>query len=371
MNRQEAVIAITKMNRFVKQLNYWCELKEDINLQVFGDELFLIDSWAKNVHEYLKESPATPLVGMIEDIGSVIHVKEYLAAKGENIPARLKKTLNAYIINMEALQKDLGLLQKKVKGRYANLPTPLANGKAADLLQRAVKAGLLRKDFQPYDETNSQQLKVLAFAVSRLMGFNRTHTYVYFDRLWHRVGYTLSSIVLSTITRKNFQDVLDLYPEVDFSKLLEITYTGYVFNSPFDDELKLKLYRELRYQGYIDQSTTKEQFLGIFDTNSFKKPVNWIRTQRQLAYFVKLAFGPTNNKYLWNKTMNCFLVNGEEPVKACFVTGFSALFRSPDFDTYEPSLKAIAENYSQGERIDKPKAQVADINNYSKLNSQE
>lgn len=371
MNRQEAVIAITKMNRFVKQLNYWCELEADINLQVFGEELFQIDSWANDVHEYLKEYPITSLIGLVEDIGSVIHVKEYLAAKGDEVPIRLKETLSSYVINMEALQQELGILKKKGKGRYANLPTPLANGKAADLLERAVKAGILGKDYQPYEGTSVQKLRVLAFAVSQLMNFNKNHTYVYFDRLWRKVGYRISTIPLSVKNTSKYQDILDLYPEVDFSKLIDTKYEGYVFNSPFDEERKLKLYKELRYQGYIDRSTTKEQFLGIFDTNSFKKPVNWIRNQRQLAYLVKLAFGSTNHRYLWNKAMCCFLVNGEVPIKACFVTGYNALLRSSDFDSYEPSLKAIAESYALEESTEQLKAKIANINNYSNLNCNE
>lgn len=368
MNRQEVVLAIAKINRFIKQLNYWCELKADINLDVFGEELFKIGNWTKEVHNYLREYPSTSLVGIVEDIGSVASLKEYIVSKGDEIPKQLKNTLTTYIGNMESLQKDLGLLKKKGKGRYANLPTPLANGKAADLLQRAVKVGILEKDFQPKDGVGCQKLKVLAFAVAQLMNFNSRHTYVFFDRLWQRGGYHISSVVISTLSTNSYQDVLDIFPEVDFSRLLTKEYTGYVFNSPFDEKRKLKLYKELRYQGYIEQCTTKDQFLGIFDASLFKKPVNWIRTQRLLAYFVKLAFEPTNSRLLWIKTMSCFLINGKEPVKACFITGYSQLSRSSNFESYEPSLKAIADEYSQDYITENNSAKVAGLNKIKNIN---
>ena len=63
MNRQETIIRIAKINRFVKQLNYWCELGMEINLEVFGDGLYEIDRWVAEVHEYLRENPVTILVG--------------------------------------------------------------------------------------------------------------------------------------------------------------------------------------------------------------------------------------------------------------------------------------------------------------------
>lgn len=359
-------MAIAKINRFTKQLNYWCELEADINLDVFGEELFQIDTWAKEVHEYLKGAPNVSLVGMVEDIGSAASLKEYMVTKGNEIPSRLRKTLHAYIEHMEALQGDLGLLKKKGKGRYANLPTPLANGKAADLLQRAVKAEILGKDFQPIEGISCQKLKVIAFAVSRLMSFDHRHTYVHFDRLWQRGGYHLSSVVLSVLSTDSYQDALDLYPEVDFTDLLIKEYNGYVFNSSFSEERKLELYKELVYQGYIDQATTKAQFLGIFDRALFKKPINWIRTQHQLSYFIKLAFEPDNDKHLWNKTMSCFLINGETPHKACFVSGYSQLLHSSLFDSYEPSLKAIAVAYRREEDSNNTTAQVAVDNNNSK-----
>lgn len=40
MNRQQAAIKIAKVNRFIKQMNYWSELGENIHPAAFGDDIF-------------------------------------------------------------------------------------------------------------------------------------------------------------------------------------------------------------------------------------------------------------------------------------------------------------------------------------------
>ena len=344
MNRQETIIRIAKINRFVKQLNYWCELGMEINLEVFGDGLYEIDRWVAEVHEYLRENPVTILVGMVEDVGSTITIKEYMNTTGKRLPAKLRRILLNYIENMDALLKDCSKLHKISKGKYSNLPDKLANGKAADLLKRAVKAGYLDKEYQPLDSTTPLQMKAMSYAISQIMCFGKHHVYTEFNRLWQRGGYTLSTVTVPRLTTEGYQEIIDLYPEADFSEFVRI-YEGSVFNSPFDEQRRIMLYRRLKYEGYIDQATTQAQFLGIFDKEKFTKPVNWIREQRQLAYFAKCAFDSTNSKNLWVKTYCCFLVNGEKPHKESFVTGYSQLVRSVDIDNYHPNLKAIAEEY--------------------------
>lgn len=359
MNRQDAIIKITKINRFAKQLNYWCELNVAINLDVFGDELYEINQWVEDIHEYLRKEPSSVLIGLVEDIGSPQIVSKYLETCANELTEDLQNILNRYVVNMEVLLKDCGLLEKKSKGKYAHLPKELANGKAADLLQRAVKAGFLDKQFQPTAITKPLQLKAIAYAVSQLMRFNSHHTYVYFNRMWKRGGYTLSSVTTPRLSDEGYKVIMDIYPEADFSKFVP-KYEGRFFNCPFDKAKRVELYKQLVYQGYIDKSTTKDQFLGIFDKEKFKKPVNWIREQRLLSYFAKMAFGSTNSKHLWVKTYCCFVINGKTPHKDSFLTGYGQLLRSGQIESYDIDLKAIAENYCQG--LNKSTAQIAEEN---------
>lgn len=345
MNRQEAVLTITKVNRIVKQLNYWCDLAVEIDLSAFGDNILYLGKWTNEVHTYLNENPDRKLLGLVEDIGAPSLIETYLTQKGETLPAEVSKSLKDYVSVFHQIQGDCEALHKKTRGKYANLPDHLANGKASDLLTRAVKAGILDEDYQPTEKANPAKLKVIAFAVSQLMCFDKRHTYIYFDQLWCRGGYHLSSVNLPRVSNKNYQDILELYPEVDFSGLIK-TYSGFVFNSPYDDKRKKVLLKALIYNGYVDPSTKPSQFLGIFDTKTFKQPVNWLREQRLLAYFVKNAFGPTNSKNLWVKAASCFLVDGKTPHKESLVTGYNAIERSGLADTYNTDLKNIAETYN-------------------------
>ena len=40
MNRQQAAIKIAKVNRFIKQMNYWSELGESIHPAACGDDIY-------------------------------------------------------------------------------------------------------------------------------------------------------------------------------------------------------------------------------------------------------------------------------------------------------------------------------------------
>ena len=345
MNRQEAVLAITKINRIVKQLNYWCDLNVAIDLSVFGDNILHLDEWTTEVHAYLSENPDRKLLGLVEEIGSTSLIEDYLANKGDTLPKEVSKSLQGYVVAIHKIQTDCEALHQKTRGKYTNLPDHLANGKAADLLGRAVKAGILDKEYQPTEKASYAKLKVMAFAISQLMCFDKRHTYLYFDQLWCRGGYHISSVSLPRTSNKTYADILELYPEVDFSGLVK-TYNGFVFNSPFDDKRKKALLKALIYNGYVDPATKPSHFLGIFDEKTFKHPVNWLREQRLLAYFVKHAFGPTNTKNLWVKAASCFLVDGKTPHKESLVTGYNAIARNGQADTYNTYLKNIADEYN-------------------------
>ena len=66
------------------------------------------------------------------------------------------------------------------------------------------------------------------------------------------------------------------------------------------------MYNELIKYKYIAPDTTLDVFNGIFDKAKFVKPVEWIKEQRLLAYFLYLAFGKWNKKNLWVKRRKMF-----------------------------------------------------------------
>lgn len=106
------------------------------------------------------------------------------------------------------------------------------------------------------------------------------------------------------------------------------------------------LYRDLVKYGYIAPDTGLKTFVGIFNKKTFSKPVEWIKTQRQLSFFVYQAFYKFNKKDLWIKGECCFSINGHTPHKACFVSGYSWIKRAGWLDRYDVRLKAICDKFN-------------------------
>ena len=53
MNRQKVTITIAKINRIAKQIAYWSELQQPINLDHFDPGINQIDLWGKEVLEFV------------------------------------------------------------------------------------------------------------------------------------------------------------------------------------------------------------------------------------------------------------------------------------------------------------------------------
>ena len=106
------------------------------------------------------------------------------------------------------------------------------------------------------------------------------------------------------------------------------------------------MYLDLVEGGYIAHYTTLEDFQGIFDASKFAKPVEWIKSQRQLSYFLTEAFTATNKRLVWVKSCCCFRIFGKVPNKECMVSGLGELKRKGVYDTYDPELKNIAKRYN-------------------------
>ena len=344
MNRQEAAIKIATVNRFIKQLNYWSALGESIHPAAFGDDIYSMSSWVKEIQAYLRtDENVSLLVDLIECVGDISVIDEYLDKHSRHMEEFLRQSLMGLSRNMKALLAECQELRKKSKGNYSMLPDSLYNNTAIELLERAVKAGILDNRFMPTDKANYNNLKIIAYAIAKTMKFDKHHLYCYCEKMWHK---RLSSVMLPTYQTESYQEAMDLFPEVDFSSLLK-EHEPVVYNSPFDDERKDELRRALAQNGYITRNTTCKQFLAIFDKDKFKTPVNWLKDQRSLSVFVKLALGPTNNKKLWLKAASCFNVNGKRPHKGSLLSGYSMLERTNALDNFDAVLISICKAYNK------------------------
>ena len=346
MNRQEAVITIARINRLIKQLYYWIDADEDLKISfVDTDELAHLAGWVEKVYLYLLEFPTPILVRQFDRIGPASMIEEYLNEQNCRIDARIRPYLHRYVKEMKRLE----VLNKQILANEDN-PFPgmvpaLANEKAIKLLQRAVDAKLLDKNFQPLKDTSSVQLKVIAYAVGTLLELPKNQLYVHFERQWNRASYRVSTVDLPRKYRcEKHKFAMSLYPEVDFNNMCQAYRTNITFYTDKSKQRIKRLYEDLVQGGYIGNYNTIEDFIGIFDSAKFRKPIDWISEQRLLGYFVQLAFS-RNNTNLWVKTICCFRVSGVEPHKGSLCSGITYLRNHNLLDTYNIELKKIVERF--------------------------
>ncbi len=253
MNRQQAAIKIAKVNRFIKQMNYWSELGENIHPAAFGDDIYSMSAWVKEIQAYLRtDKNFLLLADLIECVGDISVIDEYIGKRSRSMEEVMRQSLVGLSRNMKALLAECQELRKASKGCYSMLPDPLYNETAIGLLERAVKADILDKEFAPSSKANYNNLKIVAYAVSQIMQFDRKHTYCYFEAMWHK---RLSPVMLPSYKKGTCEETMGLFPEVDFTPLLE-DHERPVSNCPlveFFDYLASKGMIEPNWQHVIDR----------------------------------------------------------------------------------------------------------------------
>ena len=240
-------------------------------------------------------------------------------------------------------------LNQESKGKFKYLVDEFAYEEAADLFDRAVSAGYLTAEYQPKGDTDLYTLKIIAFAIGEMLHLTMRHKWSHFEEQWNiDRSNKLSSLPVTDKQFKRNEKVIKLYPEVDFSALSKPNEELY-FDSPYGTRRVRSLYQDLLDKGYISPDTSAEAFLSIFNLGeqTTRKPIEWIKSQRHLSYFVYFTLSKTNKDY-WEKAKACFSINGQVPNRGSMVTGLTALKRRSDFAVFDTELKRIASRYNNG-----------------------
>ncbi len=345
MNRQQIVICLERMNRFSKQLTYWVELGGEFYLPSFDADLNKFGDWAKEVRKFIVQGDCNALMERIVSFPKQDLLLQYLEDHRDPLPKEIFSSLSDYAATISALKDDVKEFKAESKGELCNLVDGLAFKEAADLLQRCVEAGLLTEEYQPMPSTTSGQLKLIAFAVSTILEFKVRKRWAYFEEQWNHSHNKLSGVSLPIRDAEVMEVVTNLFPEVDFTPLFA-PKVYLKFDTPYNTPRIKGLYTDLKRGMYLDESTTFEQFLGIFGKGDDRTPVNWIQEQRKLGFFIRQAFAP-NNKDYWKKAVSRFRVNGELPHRGSLQSGYQALVKNNLVDAYCPELMDIANKYNR------------------------
>lgn len=294
MTRQETVIKITKITRIIGEMKSQLDLDDEIEFEALDPSWANIGKWTKEIYQYMEQAPSPLLADLITNNEFTTPVVNYVQNHKQDIDSTYVKVIDSYAKNMQALLSLCEEQREKSKGEYKDLTGPLANEQVTTLLQRAIRAGLLDEHYQPMPQTKPLQLKVIAYAISTICKLSSP--YVHFEKQWKREnGKRFSTSRVPRYNTALYDTTKALYPEVDFTEF-EPIHEAKTFYTPQSEQDIRMLYHDLVKYGYIAPSTPFETFAGIFDKTKFSKPIEWIKAQRQLSYFVYLAFYKFNKK---------------------------------------------------------------------------
>lgn len=320
MERSKVVINIARINRINKNLNYLLGFKKDFITAALDPELSCIGLWALEIQAYWRECKDPIIAEQIDNIGSSDNFNNLLLSS--KMADDVRGAITLYVDTMKALKAEIQQHHKQSKGSYSMLPDELANYEAAMLLQRAVEAGLLREDYQPREHTSNAQLRFLAFGIGTAMHLK--HKWKPFEHLWDKEK--LSGVYLPITKSVSFEDIISLYPEVDFSKIsvkydmnisnecviMEPTITDPIHYDSTVSVSELKnVYRNLIEFKYISDKTTLDQWLYFGTGNEYNgnlSPILWNREVKALAMLINKALDNNNDKKKWQIASTIFRI---------------------------------------------------------------
>lgn len=343
MTKQETVIKICKLTRITGEIKYQIDFDGNVNFASFVPDLLYIDKWTDEICRYVSTDPCPRLAHLISNMGFNDSIEAYVQSHRKEIKPAYQQVLDNYFVKTRELFALCEQNSMSRKGEYVNLIEPLATKQVAELLDRAVNAGLLDAYYQPMPGIKALHLRLIAYAVSTICEFKQP--YKYFEKQWKKTDNSRIGTCKIPKYSTEFDTTKALYPEVDFTRI-EASHENATFYITQDGNEIDTMYKDLIKHGYIASDTSLETFEGIVGKSKFTSPVEWIKGQRQLAFFIQLAFGEYNNKGLWIKGECCFTINGKVPHKDCLTTGYSYIKRAGLMDNYDIRLKAICDKFN-------------------------
>lgn len=353
MTKQEAVIKICKLTRITGEIKYQIDLDGTVDFASFVPDFLYINKWIEEVCEYVSTDPCPRLAHLIANMGFNDAIENYLQSHRTEIKPAYRDILDNFFVKSKKLFKICEQNSTIRKGKYTDLIEPLANKQVAELLDRAVYAGLLDKHYQPVPDIKVLHLRLIAYAVATICKFKRP--YYLFEKQWKRTQSSRISTCKIPKYSDEFNSTISLYPEVDFTKI-EPKHEILTFYVTQDDNDINTMYQSLIKHGYIAPDTMLETFKGIVGKSKFSSSVEWIKGQRQLAFFIHQAFNKYNDKDLWLKGVCCFTIKGKTPHKDCFTSGYSYIKRTGFIDNYDFKLKDICNRFNH---VEPPVSQTA------------
>lgn len=326
MNKVQAVVYLSQLNRISKIVTSWMLLSQSIDMGLVRDVFRAVQKNQVDVVIYLQGHITENLAKLTETISPMSELQAFLLAKKKknSISSNERIMLSEIYNAVSALKEYVKIWRnQQISTKYKMLIKPFANEVALEAFNRAVKAGFLLPDYKLAPSLTRTQRKVLAFAIGQLLVIPTRKRYVYFEQQWEcdRIG----CIYLPECFQDEIDVVRNAFPEVDYSSLLN-SNPGFCFSVPYSTERIKELFNMLMEQHYIDSNTKYSAFKRIFSLGNQAnfEPVEWKKNLRSLSYFVYNVLAPTNKDY-WTKAQYCFTVNGKTPNRGTLRSGYGII----------------------------------------------
>ena len=124
MTRQETVIKIAKITRIVGEMKSQLDLDDEIEFEALDSSWTNIGKWAKEICQYLEQTPSPLLVNLITNNEFTTPVVNYVQSHKQDIDSAYVRAIDSYARNMQTLLSLCERQEEETKCEYKDLIEP-------------------------------------------------------------------------------------------------------------------------------------------------------------------------------------------------------------------------------------------------------
>lgn len=345
MERYQISLNIERINCYIKQFYTWEYEGCGIDMSIFPYRPSDYLRMASEVREYAMSEPDDILLQQrLTALDNMDVCGEWITTMKSTLSDRIYTDIMCTIQIMMQLREKFYDMAESDKGGFYGCPEVLMAPKTVALLQRCVDVGYLDEFRKPTFRCGNTEKYLIAWAVIQILDIKKRVRWASFEQYWGLRGQGLARAKISRRGLENASDLTDLFPEVDFWKL--INPDGRLFFNVPQGRPRIKhLYEDLKAGGYIDSSTTLDQFLGIFGKSKSTEKVNWTSGLNKLGTLVVNCFKKTNSSHM-KISSAVFLHCGEQVDRSSLSSAVVSLKRLPHMTDF--NLEEICHNFTEG-----------------------
>ena len=333
--RHEAAMAIAIINRTSKQVYDGIRLSNIDAVEYALAEHPDFEETAESIISYIEQDKDKKLYDQLVYLVDSSHFsKFYKTLKDENLKNELSELMDCLDTLHEYAKQCINEYYKE----YPGLVPFFANDEIKELLDRAVKAGLLDEKYQPMKTTKRYHLKLIAYGIATIKELKTRNKWCHFEKLWNTGCNRLSAIRVPMTKARDVYRVTKLYPEVDYYSFLNTKECVKTFKTSLNKEQATWLCKMLKANGFLDAKVSTESFLAIMKLLRIPpSPINWTGSLNSLIYFTREMFMELNPSFA-HLTANWFTNNNANVNYGTIKTKSSQLNRFPERYDFIPLI---------------------------------